>query len=110
MTKKKITKKQAKEMVIKLFEQAKESFKTNKLKANLFVKKARKIAMKFKLRIPSEIKRNFCKYCHSYLIPGQNLRVRTQEGKLVYYCLECKKHWRMPYTKKKTIVTKKGLK
>lgn len=110
MAKKKITKKDAKVKIEELFLQAKEIFSKNKEKANLLVKKARKIAMKVRLRLPSHIKRSFCKYCNSYLVPGQNLRVRTQEGKLVYYCLECKRHWRMPYNTSKKVVTKKGQK
>ncbi len=105
MPKPKLTKKQAKEAIENLFKQAKSVFSKNKTMANKLIKKARRIAMKMRLRIPSHIKRNFCKYCHSFLVPGQNLRVRTQQGKLVYYCLECKKHWRMPY--KKSVVTKK---
>ncbi|MFH1637528.1 MAG: ribonuclease P Rpr2/Rpp21/SNM1 subunit [Candidatus Woesearchaeota archaeon] len=48
---------------------------------------------------PSRLKRKFCKHCGCYFIPGKNLRVRTREGKLIYYCLECKKFWRMPCKK-----------
>src|SRR3989338_7436339 len=97
MAKKKISAKEAKELISNFMFKAKQTFSKNKELANKFVQKARRLAMKTRSRMPSEIKRNFCKHCHSFLIPGQNLRVRTQKGKLVYYCLECKKHWRMPY-------------
>lgn len=106
MSKKQFNKKQAQESILKLLNQAKILFKKNKEIANKFVIKALRLSMKYKLKIPSPYKRNFCKYCHSFLIPGQNLRVRTQEGKLVYYCLECKKHWRMHYKQIKTVTSK----
>lgn len=99
--KKKFSRNQTLEMVNSFFRKAHEAFKENKALADEYVHKARRLAMKVKLRMPSELKRRFCKYCDSYLVPGQNLRVRTQKGKLVYFCLECKHHWRMPYLKEK---------
>ncbi len=99
--KKKFSKGQTLEMVNSILQKAHEAFKENKDVADGYVRKARRLAMKVKLRMPSEIKRKFCKYCNSYLVPGQNLRVRTQKGKLVYFCQVCKHHWRMPYIKEK---------
>lgn len=72
----------------------------NQAMANRYVSLARKTAMKFKIRLPSEYKRSFCKHCYASLVPGKNLRVRTRQGKLVYYCLECKKFWRKPVGRK----------
>ena len=69
--------------------------------ANEYVKKARKLAMRYNVKIPSELKRKFCKHCNSYLKPGVNLRVRTNKGKVVYYCMNCKKYMRFPYIKEK---------
>ena len=87
----------AQERIEILFIQAKEIFNKDKLLANSYVKLARSIAMKYKVRIPKERKRQFCKHCYSYLFPGKNLRVRARKGKIVYSCLECKKFMRFPH-------------
>ena len=92
-------KEMAREHVIELFEEARKEFRIDKKMADKCVEKARKIAMKYKLRMPRGLKRRFCKHCYSYLVPGKNLRVRMHEGHVVYYCLECKKFMRFPYVK-----------
>lgn len=82
-----------------LFEQAKEKFPKNPNLSNRYVKLARELAMKVKISIPPELKRKFCKHCYKYLVPSKNLRVRTRNKKVIYYCLECKKYTRIPYKK-----------
>ena len=84
-----------------LFKEAKEAFKKDPKLADRYVKLARELAMKYKVRIPPILKRRFCKHCYSYLVPSVNLRVRTRNGKVVYYCLNCKKYMRFPYLKEK---------
>jgi ribonuclease P protein subunit RPR2 len=84
-----------------LFKEAKDVFSKDKALANRYVKLARELGMKYKVRIPSNLKRRFCKHCYHYLMPGVNLRVRTREGKVVYYCLDCKKYSRFPYLREK---------
>ncbi|MBR9692186.1 ribonuclease P [Candidatus Woesearchaeota archaeon] len=97
----------ARERIKVLFEQAKKTFRKDKKLSNRYIKLARELAMKFKIRIPSELKRRFCKHCYSYLMPGKNVRVRTREGKVVYYCLECKKYMRFPYLRERKAKRKK---
>jgi len=65
--------------------------------ANKYAKKARRIALKYKVKLPLKFKRSICKNCHSYLVPGRNLRVRTHRGHVVYYCLNCKRFMRIGY-------------
>ena len=84
-----------------LFKQAGSVFKKDKALANRYVKLARELSMKYKVRIPSNLKRQFCKHCYHYLMPPINLRVRTRQGKVVYYCLDCKKYMRFPYLREK---------
>lgn len=96
---KKKEKELALETVKKLFNQA-ASVKNLKL-ANSYVKEARKTAMKYRIRIPPDLKRKFCKHCYKYLVPGKNLRVRTRKHYVIYYCLECKKHMRFPYLRER---------
>jgi ribonuclease P protein subunit RPR2 len=89
----------AREVIDHLFKEAEKVFPVNKARANRYVAMARKTAMKYRIRILASFQRQFCKHCHSYLYPGKNLRVRTQKGHVVYYCLECKKFMRFPYKK-----------
>jgi len=90
----------ARERIKILFNQADKVFKTNKGLANRYITLARKLSMKSKVRIPSELKRKFCKHCYKYLKPSVNVRIRIQKGKLVYYCLNCKKFTRIPLKSK----------
>jgi ribonuclease P protein subunit RPR2 len=90
-----------------LFKEAREMFKKDPALSNRYVHIARKIAMKYKVKIPSELKKRFCKHCYSYLVPGKNARVRVQRGKVVYYCMNCKRFMRFPYIKEKKARRKK---
>ena len=91
----------AKERIEILFKQADVIFSENKSLANRYVTLARKIAMKVRIRIPTELKRKFCKHCYKYLKPGVNSRTRTRDGKVIISCFECKKFTRIPIKKKK---------
>lgn len=93
-------KKIARERIEELFKQADLAFPENKGLSNRYVTLARKIAMKCKVRIRPEFKRRFCKHCYKFLMPGTNCRVRMNNGKVVYHCLECKKFMRFPHKKK----------
>lgn len=90
----------AKERINELFKQANEVFDEDPKLSDRYVELARKISMRLKVRIPRELKRKFCKHCYSYLVAGKNCRVRTHEGKVVYYCQNCKKYMRFPYKKR----------
>ena len=103
MSKNIISKKQqkeiAKERMSLLFRKADEVF-PDKL-ANRYVTLARKIAMKFKIRMPQEYKRKYCKHCYKYLRSGINARIRTRDGKVIISCFECKKFIRIPLKNRK---------
>lgn len=86
----------AHERVKILFRQAEEVVSKNKILANRYVTLARKIAMRTKIKIPRELKRKFCRFCHSFLQTGVNARIRTRNGKVVISCLECKRFMRIP--------------
>jgi ribonuclease P protein subunit RPR2 len=80
-----------------LFSEAEKAFKAKPELSNRYVELARKIAMKSKVRIRSELKKRFCKHCYSYIKPGVNCRVRLGDKHLVYFCHGCKKMMRFPY-------------
>ncbi|MFH0752711.1 MAG: ribonuclease P [archaeon] len=90
----------AKERVERLLDLA--SSASQKL-ADRYVTLARKISMKVNLRLPSSLKRKFCRNCGTYFRPGVNCRVRTRNGKIVYYCFNCRKTYRIPFLKEKII-------
>jgi ribonuclease P protein subunit RPR2 len=56
-----------------------------------YVELARKIGMRYNVRIPLKYKRRFCNNCYSYLHPGRTADVRTRSGKLIVHCRNCGK-------------------
>ena len=73
-----------------LFREAEGVFKDNSKQADKYVKTARKLSMKFKIKLTSQLKRKFCKHCHIFLMPGINARVRVHKHRVIYYCSKCK--------------------
>ena len=83
--------KQAEAEIKELFKKANSSDK-----ADNYVKKARRIAMKNKIKLSSSLKKRFCKHCYAYLKQGKTVRVRKTEKALTYTCLKCNKQMRFP--------------
>ena len=84
-------KKDALDLIPKLLEKAKKDFKDGKKdSARKYALKTRYLQMKYKLRLPAEIKRQFCSHCHNILIPLVTSRVRVGKGRIVIYCMACK--------------------
>jgi len=87
----------AKKRIIQLFLMAeKMAISGNMILANRYVEIARKISMRYKVTIPREFKRRFCKNCYKYLLPGLNCRIRIYRSRLIIYCDNCKKYTRIP--------------
>ena len=86
----------AKNRIRFLFKHANEVFKEDSKASDRYVKIARRIAMKYKIRLPSSLKKRFCKHCHRFLVPGVNARVRLHKHRLIYYCFGCKHYMRHP--------------
>ena len=78
-----------------LFKQADEAYKEKPALAHRYVTLARKLSMKYKVKLTSAQKRKFCSHCYKYL----RSRVRLRDKKLVYYCPYCKRYSRVPYKK-----------
>ena len=85
----------ATQRIRELFNQADAVFSSNPALANRYVQLARKIAMRFKIRLAKKYKRKFCKHCYTYLA-GANSRIRIQNRKVVIFCVSCKKFTRIP--------------
>ena len=91
----------AKEQITSIFKMADEIYQKFPHLADRYVKIARQLAMKVRLKMPREFKRKYCKFCKCFLVPSKNCRVRLHNGHLVYYCLNCKKITRIGYANKK---------
>jgi len=81
----------ARERIERLFELADEVHDENPERAERYVERAREIAQKERVRMPSHLKRRFCDSCGAYLVPGKNARVRLRPEKehVVVRCEDC---------------------
>ena len=99
------TKKQiAMDRVHILFRTAKQIINKDPNLAQYYIKTARKIAMRARLKLPREYKRLICQHCKSFILPGFNCHVRIQprrESHVVITCFQCGEHSRIPIKNKK---------
>jgi len=65
-------------------------------RAREYVRLARRIAERNRLRLPRSFRRFTCDACDAYLRPGENARVRLQNGHVVVTC-DCGAQKRYPY-------------
>ena len=88
------TKMVAKERIRVLFLQAHEAFHEHPERSNRYVTLARRIAMRQRVRIDREFRRQYCHHCYAFLVPGRNMRVRVHRGNVVVTCGICNKKMR----------------
>ena len=82
-----------------LFTMAKETFAQEPELAQSYVNTARKIGMRYKVRIPAEFRRLVCRHCKQFILPGKNCIVRirpNREPHIVIICLRCNGTMRLP--------------
>ena len=98
------------ERIEKLFALAEKEFDKHPERSHRYVFLARKIAMRYNIRIPGLLKRRFCKKCYKYLKPSINCRVRTRSSQqaVIVKCLECGHVMRYPYRKEKSALKKRS--
>lgn len=65
--------------------------------SNRYAYLARKIGMRYRIRLPRELKRRICRHCNSYLLPGKTSRVRLKGVNVTVTCLNCGNQIRYPY-------------
>jgi len=86
-----------------LFDLANKTFSENHALAQRYVDIARRIAMGARIRLPKEYRRQVCRHCKSFILPGVNCRVRIQQRRephIVITCQNCGKTMRLPLQKK----------
>jgi len=81
-----IKRSEAPEKIANLIREAKALAKRNPVISKRRARAARRIAMKFHLKIP-ELKYDFCRKCNAYLKRGNKTRIKNKFK--VVTCLEC---------------------
>lgn len=71
--------------------------------ADDYIKTAKKIISKYKLKMPFEYRILFCKNCKKFIIPGKDARIRIGRSKIKALRITCKK---CGYTYRKIIKSK----
>ncbi len=82
-----------------LFERAREVFDCEPELAQRYVGLARRIGMRYKVRVPSEFRLMVCRHCKGFILPGKNSVVRIRQERephIVVTCLRCGGRMRMP--------------
>ncbi len=64
--------------------------------ADRYVDLARRVGMRYNVRVPTTYRRRFCRGCYRYLQPGVSSRTRLSRGRVVTTCLRCGHVSRMP--------------
>jgi len=87
----------AAERIAELFHQAEENFEKKPELSNRYMELARKLSLKLKVPFSKEQKLQFCKKCSSFLVPGNNCRIRVNKGRIIVLCANCKNIMRYSY-------------
>ena len=68
-------------------------------RARRYVRLAKKISLRYNVRMKKEQKRKFCKNCNSLLLPGATSSVRLDSKRklLIIKCKNCNTIYRHPY-------------
>ncbi len=105
------TKEIALQRIRTLFELAKDNVRKEPEMAQRYAQIARRIAMRTRVKLPTEYRRLICRHCKSFIYPGVNSRVRVQrrrEPHVVITCLICGKAARIPLRAKTTVKKRTG--
>lgn len=89
----------AKERIERLFNLADKELKEHPNRSRRYVELARKIGLRYNVRLPKRLKRRFCKNCNTLLEPGltAETRIDSEEKTIIIKCLNCNKVYKYPY-------------
>lgn len=93
----------AQERIDVLLDLAEKEFCKRPERSRRSVELARKIGMRYNVRLAAEQKHRFCKSCNTLLKPSVTSEQRTQKGAIVIRCLKCNKIYRYPFEKNRKI-------
>jgi ribonuclease P protein subunit RPR2 len=89
----------AKERINILLGLADKEFPKHPKRSKRYIELARKIGMRYNVRLTKQQKRKFCKNCNTLLKSGITSEQRTQKGAILIKCLKCNKIYRYPFKK-----------
>ena len=89
----------AKERILHLFREAEKRVHDRPELSRRYMELAKKIGMRYNVRIPRHLKRRMCKSCYMYLKEGVTASVRVEKGVIKVRCLYCNAIRRFPYRK-----------
>ena len=72
-----------------LFNNAVSNARTDAVLAEKQAKCAKKISMKYKIKMPYEIRSCFCKKCKKFIVPGINAKVRVGRSNVKSIRITC---------------------
>ena len=89
----------AKERIERLLELAKDELDKNSERSRDYVKLARKIGMRYNVRLKKDQKRTFCKKCNQLLIDKKTSKIEIDSKKKlkIIKCLNCGNIYRYSY-------------
>jgi len=96
-------KKIATKHIKRLLELSLENVEDRPERSRRYVKIARDIIRKHKVKLTSDQKRKFCKECNTPLVPGKTARVRVGSGMVSITCLNCGHIQRYPFRREKRL-------
>ncbi len=79
----------AMERIALLFDSAEREYKRRPDRSRRYVELASRLAMRYNVRLPANLKRKFCKECHMYVAHGAGCRTRVSGGSRVVTCPYC---------------------
>lgn len=79
----------AAERIAILFEEAEKEFAAHPERADAHARAAKRIALKYNVRLPRALKEKLCKKCGKFLKKGANAKVRLSGGCLTVICASC---------------------
>lgn len=90
----------AKERIAILFDEARKIVGEDKRLANRYAALARRIGMRYNVRLPSELRKHVCRACKAYLAPA-TAKYSTKNKVLRIACRACGRINRYPLSKQK---------
>jgi len=73
----------------RLFDIASSDFAADSARSDRYVAHARRLAMRYRVRLGKTHKMQFCRNCGAYFVYGINARVRVKNKRTVITCLRC---------------------
>ena len=96
----------ARERIADLFALAeREARNGNGTLADRYVQLARRIGMRYNVRLLPEFSELYCRGCSSFWVEGTSVHTRLRSGRRVRTCLRCGRERRVPYRRGRSAVT-----